>query len=376
MAVALVVLAEDKIRKKIQKIFEGLEFTVLVAKSCTEARSCLAESGMDFLVLGTSFSDGDGLDLLVELRAQSPTDYLPIIIIAEKVTDNLLKKALKGRADDVLVCTASDDVIRAVAASRFRVKSLYDGLTKEIEKTRQEMDMARKVQEQLLPSEYPDTDKVRFAARYVPAEGVGGDFYDIISHEDESVGLFISDVSGHGIHAAFTTMSIKTALNTWARGIVSPSETFILINNLVLGIVDIGRFVTAFYGKLDLDTMEFIYSNAGHPPTLLYRAGVKKPELLDTETGFPLGISAESVYQEKVVQLAGGDKLFLFTDGVTEARSVDNDLYGDDRFMDLLAANIGKDVDAILDAVLDDLKEFAKGTVFFDDINLIGIEIV
>ncbi len=376
MSNALIVLKDKDQQVKIKTVLATMGFKVTMADTVAAGRDHIDKDETELIVIGKDLPDGDGIDFLKDLREKFGNRFVPILLLFKKSTEDSVRLAIDAGADDVLDYSSDEGAILAVVSARIRIKSSYDLLYNEMKKTHEEMEMARKVQEKLLPDHLPNSDKVRFAARYIPMEGVGGDFYDVISHEDDSVGLFISDVTGHGVHAAFTTMTIKTALNTWARGIVSPSETFILINNLVLSIMDVGRFVTAFYGKIDLDLMEFTYSNAGHPPALLFRAGTLEPERLDTDTGLPLGITSESVYKEKTVKLGKGDKLFMYTDGVDEARNTASEIYGEERFFGEIARNLDKDVDGILDAVLKDVTAFAEGTVFFDDINLLGMEIL
>lgn len=374
MPTALVIAPDGDEKKEVTASLVKAGFAASAAEYDDAFEFLDGEEKVDLVAVGASAGLKNPVEVAENLRKKGGP-YLQVTFMVQNASDEEKASLLKAGADDVL--EAGDTVtLEALAGARIRVIEECSRLSKEVEKTKEEMAMARKVQEKLLPQKFPETEKIRFAARYQPTESVGGDFYDIISHEDDTYGLFISDVSGHGIHAAFTTMSIKTALNTWARGIVSPSETFILVNNLVLGIVDIGRFVTAFYGKIDMDLMEFTYSNAGHPPALLFRAGKKEPEFLDTDSGFPLGISAESVYQEKTVSLGKGDKLFVYTDGVDEARNPKSELYGEERFFKTIADNLEKDVDSILDAVLEDVTRFADGVPFFDDINLLAFEVL
>jgi serine phosphatase RsbU (regulator of sigma subunit) len=122
--------------------------------------------------------------------------------------------------------------------------------------------------------------------------------------------------------------------------------------------------------------MEFIYSNAGHPPALLFRKGVREPEVLDTDTGFAFGITPECVYQEKTVKLQSYDKIFLYTDGIVEARNPDSRIYGVESFNKTVADNFDKPIEQILDALMKDVAKFADGAVFLDDINILAMEVL
>ncbi|TET37282.1 MAG: hypothetical protein E3J72_06475 [Planctomycetota bacterium] len=259
--------------------------------------------------------------------------------------------------------------------ARLAERSRLDELLKKLSIHQDELEIARKVQEQLLPDKYPNVRGVRFAARYVPTEQVGGDFYDLLDFHEDSAGIFIADVSGHGVPAAFTTMSIKTAISTWGRGIVSPGETMILVNSLVKDLLEGSRYVTAIFGHIDAELMEFTFTNAGHPAPLLFRESQNGPEILETEAGFPLGIVPDATYPEKTVKLKPGDFLFLYTDGITEATNPEKEFYGEERLCKVIGENLDRDADTILDLLQQDLNTFVDGCPFQDDVNLIGIQL-
>ncbi|MHC4661299.1 MAG: PP2C family protein-serine/threonine phosphatase [Planctomycetota bacterium] len=286
-----------------------------------------------------------------------------------------LETALERGVVDFWLPPFTEENYSGRVGARVAERAKIDGLLQRITDRDDELDMARKVQEQLLPKKYPNVQGVRFAARYVPTEQVGGDFYDLLDFREESAGIFIADVSGHGVPAAFTTMSIKTSISTWARGIVSPGETMILINSMVQELLEGSRYVTSVFGHLDGELLEFTFANAGHPAPVLFRENEKEPLLLQTEGGYPLGIIPDALYPETTVSLKPKDFLLLYTDGITEAQNTEREFYGEERLYETVRKYIDRDADTILDELLKDAIAFVGKEEIRDDINLVGIQI-
>jgi serine phosphatase RsbU (regulator of sigma subunit) len=190
--------------------------------------------------------------------------------------------------------------------------------------------MARKIQLQLIPSERPNPSIAFF---YQPMGQVGGDFFDFIRFRNpELIGIFISDVSGHGVPAAFITSMVKTILIQNAHKGISPSSLLKILNENLRS-QTAGNFITAFYGIYNMVSRELVFSNAGHnPPYLIYDNDVN--QLHSSNTGFPLAIFSNEVlakknrhYQDITIVIKRKTKLLFYTDGLTEATSAKNKKY-------------------------------------------------
>jgi serine phosphatase RsbU (regulator of sigma subunit) len=200
----------------------------------------------------------------------------------------------------------------------------------------EELKMARQIQMNMIP---PMSSSANIAFYYKPMEQVGGDFFDFIHYNtDGTLGIFISDVSGHGVPAAFITSMIKTSLLQITPGINTPSLVLRFLND-ILRKQAAGYFITAFYGIYNPSTHEFNYSNAGHNlPYIVASTGIE--QLLQVETGFPLAIMSSNELQtigkdfsNRIIRLEKGAKLLLYTDGLVEAVNA-RDILSDEKAPD------------------------------------------
>ena len=202
---------------------------------------------------------------------------------------------------------------RELAEKNKALTQAYVELETVIEEKNQDLEMAREIQRSLLPESLPQTGIARFWSTYEPIQQVGGDLYDFIPLGDHCFGLFIGDVSGHGLAAAFIASLTKLSLHNNLDRASGPDQLFKAINRDLRLHLKTGHFLTAFYGVLDLKTNELTYVRGSHPPPLLVsRDGVATR--LDAK-GMLIGILPDPDYTIQKVQIQAGDRLFLFTDG-------------------------------------------------------------
>lgn len=197
----------------------------------------------------------------------------------------------------------------------------------------QELETARRIQSSLLPRRMPEVRGLAVAARYLPMADVGGDLYDFLAADPERVGILVSDVSGHGVPAALIASMVKVALAAQAEHASDPAAVLAGMNRILHGNLERG-FVTAAYIYMDGETAT--YASAGHPPVLVLREG--QVEELRQES-LPLGRFRQAEYRNGELRLAPGDRLLLYTDGVTEALSPAGEPFGDERLRDLVASS-------------------------------------
>ena len=198
---------------------------------------------------------------------------------------------------------------------------------------RNELEIARRIQMSILPEGMPELKGVQIAAQYVPMSQVAGDFYDFLVVDDRRVGLLIADVSGHGVPAALVASMVKVAIAAQAEHADDPAKVMAGLNSVLAGKLQ-GQFVTAAYLYLDLKAGTASYSAAGHPPLLHYRAAVRSIENV-VENGLILGVMPHATYQSRALDLASGDRLLLYTDGVLEATQRGEE-FGEDRVKQVL----------------------------------------
>lgn len=235
-----------------------------------------------------------------------------------------------------------------------------------------ELSLATDIQANMLPRIFPifpERKEFDIYASMNPAKEVGGDFYDIFMVDNRHLAMVIADVSGKGVPAALFMVIAKTLIKDHAQMHLEPSDVFTQVNNILCESNEAGLFVTAWMGILDTETGVLRYVNAGHNPPLLRHNG-NDFSYLKMKAGFVLAGMEGFPYHHAELQLQPGDKLFLYTDGVTEAQNSTNALYGEQRLADYLNQHINSDVESILHGVRNDIDSFVAGAEQFDDITM------
>jgi sigma-B regulation protein RsbU (phosphoserine phosphatase) len=232
--------------------------------------------------------------------------------------------------------------------------------------------MAYRVQSSLLPAEVPQLPGWDFAARWKPARQVAGDYYDFIAQPDGCFGLVIADVTDKGMPAALFMAFTRSIVRASLDGVRSPAEGLERANRLICAESPFAFFVTIFYGELDPASGQFNYVNAGHNPPLLLRQAAAHPEPL-VRTSMPLGIDPDLSYAQATVNLAPGDLLLMYTDGVTEARDPQGEQYGQARLEASLSGRRGAASLELLAGLEQELSAFVAGAMVEDDITLVAV---
>ena len=205
------------------------------------------------------------------------------------------------------------------------------------------------------------------------AKEVGGDFYDFYFVDEDHLAFLIADVSGKGIPAAMFMMTAKTLLKSYAESGMNVSEVLTKANNKLCEGNDAGMFVTVWMGYLNTKTGEVTYTNAGHNPPLIRRAD-GSVEYIKSRPGLVLAGMEGIRYRSNTIQLSQGDILYLYTDGVTEATDLNNELYGESRLLAVLEKESNVDVHSMCHLVKADVDAFAGKAPQFDDISMLSLQ--
>lgn len=249
-------------------------------------------------------------------------------------------------------------------------------VTAEKERIGAELNVAAQIQADMLPNIFPalpERSEFDIYATMTPAKEVGGDFYDFFMVDHRHLAIVIADVSGKGVPAALFMVIGKTLIKDHTRPGISLGDVFSEVNDLLCQSNSEGLFITAFEGVLDLVTGQFSFVNAGHEMPFLSRAGGAY-EPYKIRPGFVLAGMEGMQYQSGMIQLAPGDKIFQYTDGVTEATNRDNELYGMERLTKILCQNTTQTPTALLPAVKEDVDAFVGDAPQFDDITMLCVE--
>jgi len=222
-----------------------------------------------------------------------------------------------------------------------------------------ELEMAREIQMALLPKDLPRLDGIACHVRYQPCHPVGGDLYDVSLLDEHHLCLFLADVSGHGLPAAFEAALVRMSLLNHASAEFGPAEILEKMNKDLCKSLVLGHYVTAFLGILDLETLELRYCRASHPRPALFRKDGSVQSL--GSKGLFLGIVERGKYQEDRVQLRRGDRLCLFTDGYYESATPEGRRLGYNSFLDRLPAEVGVDPEPVLLALEREFPGMSEG---------------
>lgn len=253
------------------------------------------------------------------------------------------------------------------------LKSFKQELEKKQLSMEKDLRLAKNIQKGLIPEIIPDWNGIQFWTAFTPMQEVSGDYYDYFPYNMDKLGVAVCDVSGHGVPAAFITALSKLLFSNFKKP--KPSETFKLINRELLDLVKQQGYTTCVYVLIH-DDYKVLYSVAGHPRPILFRAKTNRAEICEGDGTF-LGMfpDAGDTFRDLQIQLEPGDKLFLYTDGLTEAENDKGLAFGEERLMQMIESTSEKSIQETVETILSNHKEFTMGTDPMDDITLLGLQL-
>lgn len=300
-----------------------------------------------------------------------------VVVRGIEKTNTTLEKITEGNLNEKVDVHSNLEFVSLSNGINTMVDTLKEAIAEAAARLDKELEFAREIQHAALPRifpPYPNKNEFDIFASMTAAKEVGGDFYDffLLGHNGSHIGIVIADVSGKGIPAALFMMSAKTLIKNFAETGMSPAEIFYHTNEKLCENNEAGMFVTAFMGILEIETGKFTYVNAGHNPPLIKRAdgGFERMTL---KHGFMLGALDSFAYQQSETCLDGGDTIFLYTDGVTEAQNKNLELFGDDRLRDVLNENADKAPKELLTAVHKAVAAYVDGAEQSDDLTMLAL---
>jgi sigma-B regulation protein RsbU (phosphoserine phosphatase) len=284
------------------------------------------------------------------------------------------RMTIHGCLEAIKISTAFNKMIASfstVEQMRGMLQERNAALEEAERKTSRELSIARALQAAILPESFPPAPGCDGAARMLAATTMGGDFYDFIELPGGRIGLVMADVSGKGVPAAFFMAVARTNLRSLATDSTGPADCLRRTNDVLCTQNPLELFVTVFYAVFDPATGVLTYANGGHNPTLLRRANGH----IDTLSGvcnLVLGGMPET-FEERTEQLAPGDSLVFYTDGVTEAFNSEGLMFGEERLYELVRVHGGADAQALVSVIFDSVVDFAGSAPQSDDITLAAL---
>jgi sigma-B regulation protein RsbU (phosphoserine phosphatase) len=241
------------------------------------------------------------------------------------------------------------------------------------ERIESELKVAHDIQMSLLPKRFPERKEFNIYAILEPAREVGGDLYDFFLLGEDHFFFLIGDVSGKGVPAALFMAVAKTLLNRLAEKCTDPSLVLAQVNKELCRENESSMFVTLFCGLLNFKTGDLLFSNAGHNPPLMIRSG-QRVEWLKVPEGFVLGGMEDAIYRTERILMDRGDRILLYTDGVTEAMNREKAFYSEKRLMSEVERGKSGSVEGLVEVVLRSVKKFTEGESLSDDITLLALQ--
>ena len=355
-------------------------YTVYTAEDGVEALDSVEKDAPDLILLDINMPKMDGFEVVKRIRANKATEFIPIVMItALRDTRENRIKSIEAGADDFIEKPFDSLEVLARVRSLLRIKEYQDTLAKHNARLEEELQMARSIQEILIPQNgVQELSGFRIASRCCPEMAVGGDFFDVWEVAPNRLGVFISDVMGHGVSAAFVTVFIKTILAEFQELVEdNPGYLLEILNTRFNDLISsrLFMFATAFCGIIDLGKEELVCANAGHSFPLLCDGHQQTCYAIgDKNTGNGLGIWRESVYETVRYPFGPMSKIFLYTDGVYEAKSPQGAEFTIERLQKLVSECAAQPAANLIVTVSEAVDVFTANCPKDDDLTLLAIE--
>lgn len=366
-------IADDQpdVLEALRLLLKGEGYETQAVTTPSDVIKALKTHDFDLLLMDLNYardttSGQEGLDLLSRVQAVDST--LPIVVMTAWGSVELAVEAMRRGVRDFVLKPWENN--RLLSILRTQIEMGYAMRKTARLKTEQERELveARAIQRRLLPTEIPQIEGGRIAGAWRPARTVSGDYFDVLKFSETRAALCIADVSGKGMPAALLMSNVQAAVHAFAADTVSPSELCAKVNHVVSSSTGEDKFITFLYAMVDTREKTLTYTNAGHNAGILLRSNGSLERLEPADA--VLGPFRSWHYTEAKIDLGPGDRLVLFTDGVTELRNSSADEFGEDRLIELLVQNRELEAEQLRDRLVEAVLDFSGGE-FQDDATLL-----
>jgi len=367
--------------------------TVEVAEGGLQALEMIEATDFDVVLLDIMMPGIDGYETLERIRANRDSGDLPVIMATAKDESEDVVVALKLGANDYVTKPFDFPVVLARVQTQLQLKRSREALAHAHGRMKKDLEAAARIQAAFLPATVvvEAADGLRCAWRYVPCDELAGDTLGIVPLDELRVGVYVVDVSGHGVPSALLSVSLSRLLSAdpgssvlWTTDvgatesrIATPVEVMNELYRRFPYDVQTGQYFTMVYAVVDLENRTLTYASAGHEPMIVIGPN-REPEY-GSSTGQPIALVPamimKSTYEERTVDIAPGDRIYLYSDGIPEARDAEGEQYSNDRLTEKLVELLGSDLDEGLPVILKTVRAWQGGPHFDDDVTIVGVEI-
>lgn len=356
----------------LQEQLVSLNKQTMIAKNGAEAMLLLQnEPDLALIICDVLLPDVSGIELAMNIRMHFDIGLLPIILIIDSNQAGVAASAFSAGVNDLIRRPFERAEVRA------RVKNVL--LQREASLAREnykalnrELEIARSIQESIIPVSKPKSDNYKIEAVCMPARSIGGDFYDFVEDES-SVAILIADVAGHGIPAALYASMLKIAFHNLREQAKFPEKLLKELNDVM---VDRGErtFISCAYTLVDFKNKRLLHANAGHLPLLLQEPGRTRVRKIQPPGGV-LGVRKAAAITVEMQHLQPKTRLALYTDGVIELINRRGEFFEEDRLIAILEEMRDRPLAEVKERLLTDLRNFAEGEAFLDDVTFVLIDL-
>ena len=382
--IARALIADDQpdVIEALRLLLKGAGYQTKAVTSPAAVLEVLKTDRFDLLLMDLNYtrdttSGREGLDLLASVQALDST--LPIVVMTAWGSIELTVEAMRRGVRDFILKPWENSRLLDVLHDQLefgytlreqqRLKAEAD--RRACERDRQIVE-AREIQQRLLPKEIPQIHGCNISSAWRPAETVSGDYFDALRFDDSRVALCIADVSGKGLPAALLMSNVQAAVKAFASVETAPAEVCTRVNRVVASNTADDKFITLLYCFVDYEAGKITYSNAGHNAGILVRSSGAVERL--EKGGAVLGPFEECCYEQGEIEIRPGDRILLFTDGITEARNASGEEFGEERLIRLAIDNRTLEACELQAVVMQTVADYTAGSLH-DDATLIALSV-
>ena len=394
-----ILIAEDEkvSRRLLENRLLKWGYEVTAAENGAEAWELFQKEPFQMVISDWTMPKMDGLELLRRIRSFEGVGYVYTILLTAHSEKEDILAGMESGADDFIAKPFDQDELLARLKVGLRITNLEQDLAKrnyELGKINarmhRDLEAAAKIQQSFLPTKLPECDEVEFAWKYVPCDELAGDTLNVFYLDKEHIGLYLLDVSGHGVSAALLSVNLSRALNpnpgqsnllkeltpeSPGYKIVQPEDVAERLNQRFPLDVNTGQYFTMQYGQLNIESKVFKFFSAGHPPMIQIKkdGSSKAVKVRSMPIGFVVG--AGKIYKEQILNLATGDRLYLYSDGIIEAMNPEREQFGVDRLCEHLSKFRSLPLSETLDQISAEIDRWTVGKGCGDDLSVLALEI-
>ena len=349
-----------------RRFLERRGYLVDTALSGEDGLRLAAQVAADAIVVDYRMPIMDGFEVARQVKAHPQLQTVPVLMLTGSDSVQHIVDGLAAGADDYVTKGSDLEVVHARLRALLRVKTYQDQLRRMNHQMVRDLQIARRVQQALVPSGAFAANHVEIRSAYIPSEALSGDFYDYFSIGDTTF-LFVADVSGHGLPSAILVSMLKSYIHTEAAPDHPLADFMTGLNDFLFSVSLPTQFATGVLFRISSNGRLLEYSNAAHPPFLLLRAADGKAELIEQPSNL-LGAIPEVPFDQHEIEIQPGDTLLAYTDGLTDRRDEHGVFYTIESMAALLEAEGKRDLDALYDVVFNNVTSFRATDEFRDDI--------